>query len=161
MKFCIASLCVCLIFVTAWSTCFGNGYRFLPHSLHKRQADSEECQDAVIRGLCLTGYYEEYAKIVYYCGQSDVYESIRGACRQNSAGAYCGNVASGSEDISDAYDSSSDSETCSSGCMQQLNTARNTGGCCVSFFNSTACGQELDNFGYSLWTSCGVEPVTE
>lgn len=127
------------------------------HLLHKRQASQDDiCNAVVTREICTNGYYEDYAYVITRCGQYSTARSIQNACRSNSVGTFCGSIDFDSE-MFDAVCGGS-TTTCSTECMDLLNTTRTEAGCCVKVLNDTSFQPVLS---YSLWSLCGVEPVTE
>lgn len=93
------------------------------------------------------------------CGKP---EDARGAqlyCFQNSMGDYCI-----LKDVTSFHikESCTSSRFCSQDCKDALTSTRKQLGCCIpSLFNNTKILGPDDRFNYSLWSSCGVEPVSQ
>ncbi len=92
--------------------------------------------------------------------QAKIWQTI---CRPNFKGVLCSYInTSGMYNSVERHCLSSNSN-CSSECRDTLVSTRNKLGCCIAtFFNdSTSKVYDPALFGYSLWSGCDVEPVTE
>lgn len=94
---------------------------------------------------------------------------IANHCSKDSqSGSYCGEAVAYIHEINEILSVCSPSRVtfdgCSPECALRLKTIRNDFGCCINtIFNNTDSIFEpsyLSAFNYSLWSSCGVEPVT-
>ena len=135
------------------------------HKIHKRQADPEQfrrCQGTIWAQQCTNGQAQELADLALQCRQSQAAQDLFNSCQRNPMGVYCG-IATGHEITGeeDAIVAACRGSICSSQCRNLLMNIRNELGCCINvilndtsspFYNPTA-------FRYSLWASCGVEPV--
>ena len=135
------------------------------HKIHKRQADPEQfrrCAGTIWTQQCTDDLIQERADLALQCGQFQVAQDLFNRCQKNPMGVYCG-IATGHEITGeeDAILAACRGSICSSQCRNLLMNIRNELGCCINvilndtssrFYNPTV-------FRYSLWASCGVEPV--
>ena len=135
------------------------------HKIHKRQADPDQyrrCQGTIWTQQCTSGLIQELADLALQCGQFQAAQYSFNGCQRNPMGVYCG-IAVGHEITGekDAILAACRGSICTQQCRNLLMNIRNELGCCINvilndtssqFYNPTA-------FSYSLWTSCGVEPV--
>ena len=166
-------LCVSVICTTSAAGSYNYGHPLLmnaktaakglpqPHNIHKRQADIEQdiCYAKQVEDICTSGYYEDYAYVVAQCNRTGLAIEIQDSCRSNSKGDICGIFGIDSQRFES--ECGSPPTTCSSECRELLTTTRAEWGCCMNIFNSSNSDFSSDWFRYSLWSLCGVEPVTE
>ncbi len=115
------------------------------------------CSAIQLETFCVNGYYQEFASLLQNCNRSGDAQRIQDGCIRNSMGAYCPLSGNFRLSIKRLCDSSS------SECRDLLITLRNQQGCCVNILNNSNVYTlyECSSYAYSLWSSCGVEPVTE
>ena len=129
------------------------------HKIHKRQVDTEQyrrCQGTILAQLCTSGLDQELADLALRCGQFQETQDLFNGCKRNPMGVYCG-IATNPE-ITEAACRGS---ICSPQCRNLLMNIRNELACCINvIFNDTSSlYYNPTAFRYSLWASCGVEPV--
>ncbi len=134
-----------------------------PHKIHKRQGDSNQddvCSRVLTSEVCNSGYYQELAGVSLLCNSSVFAESLTLFCAFDQMNEFCGDIVkfdlvSDIEILCNSFISS-----CSQECRDHLMRTRSELGCCVNAFNGSSF---FDNasFAYALWSSCGVEPVTQ
>ncbi len=169
MKHLSLLLCVSALCIMSAAGSYNHGHPLLmntkthspePHKIHKRQDYSDQdrlCLPVIAAAGCENGLYQEYASLSQRCNASDDAQVLQDTCSRNSMGNYCGSI-----DI-DPLETNIGrvcgiSSTCSFECRNLLVSARNRLGCCVSAYNNSV--SEFA-YAYSLWSSCGIEPVTE
>ena len=111
--------------------------------------------------FCNNGLYNDYANVFQRCNSSDFATIIEVLCISNSMGAFCNASISV---LQSEVESSCDSSTCSSECRDVLTNIRSEVGCCIaSIYNdsSRTLFYSPEPFNYTLWSNCGVEPVTQ
>ena len=142
----------------------------LPYSRHKRQVEDfdqlRRCQGIIYDQQCSNGQAQETANLGLRCNLTSLAIQAQNVCRRNADGLYCGlaihyiyEVDSIEEICATAITSS-----CTTQCRDLLMFIRNELGCCVNLiFNSTTNSLLFmpEVFNNSLWTTCGVAPVTE
>ena len=128
------------------------------HKIHKRQVDTDQyrrCQGTIWAQECTNGLYQELADLALRCGQSQAAQNLFNGCQQNPMGVYCG-IATGEKipAILAACRGSNCTQQCRNLLMNEL-------GCCINVILNDTSDQYYTPtaFNYSLWTSCGVEPV--
>ncbi len=128
-----------------------------PHKLFKRDDDPSQqphqCADLIIAEACTNGLYQDYASLLERCNEPIEAKSLQDGCTLNSEGKYCGSM--------DVYETKENIEEicktpCSPDCKNLLSRTRSELGCCASVYNDSS-----PAFAYSLWSLCGVEPVTQ
>ena len=142
----------------------------LPYSRHKRQVEDfdqlRRCQGIIYDQQCNNGQAQETVNLGLRCNLPSLAIQAQNVCRRNSDGLYCGLA------INYIYEVDSIEETCATAitsscttqCRDLLMFIRNELGCCVNLiFNSTTNSLLFmpEVFNNSLWTTCGVAPVTE
>lgn len=133
------------------------------HPLHRRQASQEGdiCALIGVTEICSNGYLQEYADLLGQCNLTDVFAGlVQDSCRRNSIGSFCVVLEPGI-DVDTVCGNSP--TTCTPECRDHLITTRDQLGCCVNVLNVTDILMSHDRtpYRYSLWSLCGVEPVTE
>ncbi len=125
------------------------------------------CEEVYEEEACTNGYYQELARILQQCLDPVHARRTQESCRRNEMGRYCDSFHTffklsniSSQDCEAALMSGSASD-CSPECREFLISSRSMLGCCVTVHNSTNLLVEHVPFEYSLWSACGVEPVTE
>ena len=136
-----------------------------PH-VSKRQANSDQeevCSNLGIQVLCTNGAYGEYAIVLAQCSESrPTALFFQGFCTENSVGTICATIAEPETDTDRLEDACYNSTICSNECRVLLNEHRTRLGCCVNAYNSTyPLSAKPFIYSYSLWSLCGVEPITE
>ena len=133
------------------------------HKINRRQSiEHRECYKSVVHGeFCNSGAFQDYASVFQRCNDSASANFFQAACTQNSMGKFCTEDTRLKEDIKNACNSSNSS--CSSECRDLLITIRSELGCCIEslYNNSKVRIYDPISFAYSLWSTCGVEPVTQ
>lgn len=129
-----------------------------PHRLHKRQAGIEQCSAIVLEEECNGGLLQEEANLLLRCNLAQSAEFVSFICQRNSRGDYCSLVGIG---LSDMDVCASFNGTCTLQCKDQLVFIRDQLGCCISAYNDSTSPFYTPIFNYTLWSSCGVEPVTQ
>ena len=133
------------------------------HVINRRQVGSSQCYKLAVHELCTNGAFQDYASVFQKCNDSAIANALQAQCKQNSMGRFCTEDVSLKEDIKNACNNSSNS-SCSSECKDVLITIRSELGCCIaSLYNDSnvVISHDPISFSYSLWSSCGVEPVQE
>ena len=127
-----------------------------PHRIQKRQADSEEvrCRNVILNEICTNGLYQDFSDVVRGCGQDTEFPHAR--CTQNFLGGFCDD---------DKYYNIERvcNSPCSPECRELLVSAGSELGCCIaSIYNDSSVSSYYQPaiFNFTLWSSCGVEPVT-
>ena len=140
----------------------------LPYSRHKRQVDFDQlrrCQGISQDQLCNNGLLQEGADLALRCNLASAAVSIQDSCRRNSDGLYCSLAITYINEVNNIEASCATALTssCTAQCRNLLMLIRNELGCCINLvFNSTAnVFFSPEPFNNSLWTTCGVAPVTE
>lgn len=134
--------------------------------------NSEQCLHAFLPDYCNYDSDQEYADLAFRCDDI-MSESLRpqarlfrDTCSLNSNREFCSGIVSHAIALSKNVGFSCNSSiTCSPDCRLILNIFLEELGCCVNFFNNTD-DSSADvfhprGFQYSLWSLCGLEPVTE
>lgn len=131
------------------------------HVLHKRQAD-QRCGLVALTEICSSGFTRDISIHLLQCGLTEAAVLGQLQCQLNSMGVPCASFDTDLHSQAIAMGCSSPTN-CTSECRDLLNTTRNQLGCCVNIFNDSASGSLYDPslFRNSLWSLCGVEPVTE
>ena len=140
----------------------------LPYSRHKRQVEDVDqqrrCLGIIQDQQCNNGLLQEGADLALRCNQASVAVSLQDSCRRNSNGLYC-SLASTYNEVNNIEATCATALTsgCTAECSNLLMLIRNEIGCCVNLvLNSTANNVVFgDAFNNSLWTTCGVAPITE
>lgn len=130
--------------------------------VQKRQAAGGRCERLTLNELCTNGFYQEYASLAVRCNDPTIATGfLREYCSRNSLGDYCYFLENNYDTlVTNACNSSL--TTCTPACRRLLAAIRTRLGCCISIFNdSTSVFAHLRPFRNSLWSLCGVEPVTE
>ena len=136
-----------------------------PH-VAKRQANSDQeevCYNTQIQVICTKGLYGEYAIVLAQCSEyRPTALLLQGSCSENSMGTICATIAERETDTDRIEDACDNSTICSNECRALLNEHRTQLGCCVNAYNSTyPASAKPFIYSYSLWSLCGVEPITE
>ena len=146
----LSVLCIIMSSASSW------------HPLLKRQDQGGMCSVEAFAGrICTNGFYEDYAYIVAQCNQAEAAQNIRDViCRTNENGVVCGILDTSADfaQFRSVCGSSPTTSTCSDECRSFLTAIRARYGCCVNVLNTT---EQPIVFSYSLWSRCGVDPVTE
>lgn len=125
-------------------------------SLRQPQVD---CNAVVTEQYCTAGQYQELADVFVKCNMTKEARALEAYCEQNSMKEYCVLVDTTKYGINKTC---ANTKSCNQACKQSLVSARQGIGCCIpSFFNNSDISPPDDMFKYSLWSSCGVEPVTQ
>ena len=105
------------------------------------------------------------ADLALRCNRSDAAVIREDSCRRNSDGLYCGLAVTYVNEVFNIEVNCTTALTsgCAAECRNLLMLIRNELGCCINlFWNSTSSGIFRPGaFNNSLWTTCGVAPVTE
>lgn len=139
----------------------------LSHSVHKRQAELIQlrtCTGIISDEQCNNGLIQESINLALRCNGRQQALLLAGSCQRNSRGEYCSLAQTYQQDVSTLAFVCRDSvEACTTRCRNYLTLLREELGCCLNLaFNNTL--SPLNSpalFGYALWSSCGVEPITE
>ena len=140
----------------------------LPYSRHKRQVEFDQlrrCQGITQDEQCNCGLLQEGADLALRCNLFAAAVAIKDSCRRNSDGLYCGLASTYINEVNNIEATCATALTsgCTAQCSNLLMLIRNELGCCINLvFNSTGSGLfSPDAFSNSLWTTCGVTPITE
>ena len=140
----------------------------LPYSRHKRQLEFDQlrrCEGMLQDERCNGGLLQEEADLALRCNRSDAAVIREDSCRRNSDGLYCGLAVTYVNEVLNIEATCATALTsgCTAQCSNLLVLIRNELGCCINlFWNSTSSGLFRPGaFSNSLWTTCGVAPVTE
>ena len=155
-------------------------------ALERRTRQSDQSLDDIIRcaspGIsiqCESDFQPRLIQNAINCGQNALARYIAGSCDRNPSGEYCALVAlQRLEDFSNAIANCAsfvEGSACPSGCASQLQSLRNSLGCCInSVFNLSIDASEvagdpiaqafqsitmMNLFTYPLWSSCNVQTV--
>lgn len=138
------------------------------YNLQKRQAglwfgDSEQCDQIRLQNGCTNGLFQDLVNLANQCrtslSLSFVSTTYQNICKINSMGRYCGAyVATLYPQFVEGVCYSA-TTNCSSDCRELLITTRDRVGCCINAINDISLSSPL--LADSLWSSCGLEPVTE
>ena len=78
-------VCVSVLRITGTAGSYDYG-----HPLHKRQADSGRCEQAVQAEVCENGFSQDAAIQLLQCGVDRDALTLQNKCRSNSFGVHCG-----------------------------------------------------------------------
>ena len=137
-----------------------------PHKIHKRQGNSNQdelCEMVVKDESCTGGYFQAFANLHQRCNYSHEAFYVQVLCTPNSRGGYCTEHTYYFESNAERVCNSS-SSSCSQECRNALIVGRYELGCCIQrFYNDSSVPSHYrpDLFSYSLWSNCGVEPITQ
>ena len=116
--------------------------------------------DAARRVACSNGYFQDFAAAAFECNDLEAARSIQEVCRTNSKGTFC--VSDYGLDMYINHACVSSATTCPPECRDSLNTVHARLGCCIGIYNDSSSSVYTPApLHYSLWSLCGVEPVTE
>ena len=138
-----------------------------PHSIHKRQAaliQLRTCTAIASDEQCTNGLVQETINLALRCNLRQQALFLVGNCQQNSRGDYCSLAGTFQQDVNTLAIVCRDSvETCTTRCRNYLMLLREELGCCLNlaFNNSLSPFNTPELFSYALWSSCGVESITE
>ena len=157
----------CNLILLLLCLCFHNAHHMsTSKGVFKRQTqDQDQCGDIFSREACTNGYYEDYAYLSARCSGREFAQNFQDFCSVNAMGMLCATIEP--PDTGSIQSVCGTSPTiCSPECASNLTNIRAELGCCVNAYNTTIFGnsdQNSDQFVYSwsLWSLCGVEPVTE
>ena len=138
----------------------------LPYSRHKRQVENYwRCQGLTVVEACNSGLGQETANLALRCNMTFIATGTQDNCRPNSNGLYCGQYITYIDEVSNIETTCATALTsgCTAECSNLLMLFHNELGCCINpVFNSTSSGLfRPEAFNNSLWTTCGVAPITE
>ncbi len=168
-------LCATALCITSTAGSYNHGHHLLTpshgqsNSIHKRQIDVNqlrECQRIILQEQCNNGLLQESVNLALQCNLSSAAADIREGCRRNSAGDYCAVATIFTVDniVTVALECSTNSSSvCTPRCQNLLTLIRGELGCCINvyFNNSASLFFTPGPFLNSVWTRCGVEPITE
>ena len=120
------------------------------------------CQGIVVEQGCNNGLLQEFVDLAYRCNQSQAAEATHVSCQHNPSGRYCGLAFAFYAEVTSIQSVCATSDTsCTDQCRTLLTNIRNDLGCCISvtFNDSSGLFANVQAFRYSLWSSCGIEPV--
>ena len=141
----------------------------LPYSRHKRQVEDfdqlRRCLGIFQDQLCNNGLLQEGIDLIFRCNLASLAVTIQDSCRRNSNGLYCDLASTYVNEVNNIETTCATALTsgCTAQCSNLLMLIRSELGCCINLvFNSTAnVFFSPEAFSNSLWTTCGVAPVTE
>ena len=129
----------------------------------KRQVEDNHCDALAREVFCTNGFYNGYANVLQRCNYSESATYFQDICTPNSMGRFCiADTYTLQKDFESACDSSN--STCNSECRDVLVSIRSEEGCCIaSIYNDSSkiWFYSPEPFSYTLWSNCGVEPVTQ
>ncbi len=137
-----------------------------PHKIHKRQGDPnrDDCDVVVHDEFCTNGYYQDTVNVYQRCNESYTATEIQAFCIPSFMGGYCLHKQYNQLERNVTRVCGSSSSTCSQECRDVLISTRSELGCCIqSAYNDSTVPIFYTPipYAYSLWSSCGVEPVTQ
>ncbi len=167
-------LCATALCITSTAGSYNHGHPLLTPShgqsnnIHKRHIEVNqlrECLRIISQVQCNNGLSQETVNLALQCNPP-LAEDLAMDCAQNSVGDYCALAWTYTEtDIGTIVkECSTDAlSPCTPRCKNLLTLIRSELGCCVNlFFNNSASSFFTPGpFLNSVWTRCGVEPITE
>ena len=133
---------------------------------HKRQVEFDQlkCGGITLDQQCNNGLLQELANLALRCNLSSFAVGLPDSCRRYSDGFYCGLAPSYFNELNDIETACATALTtgCTVECSNLLMLIRNELGCCINlvFNSSNSVFFNPEPFNNSLWTTCGVAPVT-
>ena len=123
---------------------------------------ARRCESIFREQLCTNGFGQALADVALRCGIQPIATSFENGCRRNSNGLLCRVATTYTYEVDNIETVCETSVTgdCTSECRNSLMMIRDEVGCCINLiFNTT--NRNPAAFNNTLWTNCGVEPVTE
>ena len=172
MKFYSPLLLLLYASLLCFTTAYNHGYplslirktdsRGVEHPNDKATAVSVQdkiCSAALITEQCVSGFLKANARVAAKFNSTSGIRYYQDTCSSNAVGRFCGVFGFETAAFENITKVCGRSPTCCTPeCRDTIITARATLGCCVSILNDTS---SPSPFFYSLWSLCGVEPVTE
>jgi len=131
--------------------------------IHPNVTDrARRCESILREQICTNGFGQALADVAIRCGIQPIATSFENGCRRNSNGLLCRVATTYTYEVEniETVCETSVTDNCTSECRDSLMMIRDEVGCCINLiFNTTTSNREA--FNNTLWTNCGVEPVTE